>query len=176
VRAAAWSPDSKQVLIGSADATASLWKPHITSPGWYVAQTLNHVAPVHAVSWSPSGAAVVTACEAGYFIWHVGQSHAGEETWMPTGLLGEHYGTVLAAAWSPDGLRLATAGLDCVLRVWAQTADEQDSAVLEADSWELCTALEGHRNAIGTLAWSPDGARILTGSDDHTSRLWDVPC
>ena len=32
----------------------------------------------------------------------------------------------------------------------------------------------GHINAVGTVAWSPDGAYILTGSDDCTARVWDA--
>jgi WD40 repeat protein len=31
-----------------------------------------------------------------------------------------------------------------------------------------------HRGPVGALAFSPDGRAVLTGSDDHTARLWDV--
>lgn len=34
--------------------------------------------------------------------------------------------------------------------------------------------LEGHLAGISTLAWSPDGKTIASGSDDKSIRLWDV--
>jgi WD40 repeat protein len=34
--------------------------------------------------------------------------------------------------------------------------------------------LEGHRKAVTNAAFSPDGKRIVTGSQDHTLRVWVV--
>jgi WD40 repeat protein len=34
--------------------------------------------------------------------------------------------------------------------------------------------LEGHSQQILGAVFSPDGKRILSGSYDHTARLWDV--
>lgn len=36
------------------------------------------------------------------------------------------------------------------------------------------TALEGHRRSIGSVAFSPDGKRLYSGSQDRTARAWDV--
>jgi WD40 repeat protein/serine/threonine protein kinase len=38
---------------------------------------------------------------------------------------------------------------------------------------ELCT-LVGHRAAVTTLSWSPDGKRLVTGSTDGTAKIWDA--
>jgi WD40 repeat protein len=34
--------------------------------------------------------------------------------------------------------------------------------------------LRGHQGAVVAVAFSPDGSRIVTGSDDGTARLWDA--
>ncbi len=31
-----------------------------------------------------------------------------------------------------------------------------------------------HRGAVSSVAWSPDGKRVATGSDDQTARIWDA--
>jgi len=34
--------------------------------------------------------------------------------------------------------------------------------------------LEGHTDYVRSVAWSPDGQRALSGSDDKTMRVWEV--
>jgi hypothetical protein len=38
---------------------------------------------------------------------------------------------------------------------------------------ELLT-LKGHTGLVGSVAWSPDGNRLLTGSADETAKVWDA--
>ena len=33
---------------------------------------------------------------------------------------------------------------------------------------------KGHDAAVNSAAFSPDGARVVTGSDDNTARIWDT--
>ena len=35
-------------------------------------------------------------------------------------------------------------------------------------------ALRGHTGPILAVAYSPDGQRIVTGSADHTAKVWDA--
>ena len=35
-------------------------------------------------------------------------------------------------------------------------------------------SLKGHTGYVVSVAFSPDGKRILTGSDDKTARVWDA--
>jgi hypothetical protein len=46
--------------------------------------------------------------------------------------------------------------------------------VWDAASGEMLRELKGHRGGVNGAAFSPDGARIVTGSSDQTARLWDV--
>src|SRR5262249_14625482 len=40
--------------------------------------------------------------------------------------------------------------------------------------WRLRASLEGHEDAVNRLAFSPDGKRLASASDDSTVKVWDV--
>jgi WD40 repeat protein len=46
------------------------------------------------------------------------------------------------------------------VKVW----DAQDGALLRT--------LEGHTESVNSVAYSPDGARIISGSWDDTVKVW----
>jgi WD40 repeat protein len=67
---------------------------------------------------------------------------------------------VWAVAWSKDG-SLATAGADRKIKLWNAEGKEE-------------ATLEGHKDWITDIAFSPDGAALASSSHDRTARLWDV--
>ncbi len=75
-----------------------------------------------------------------------------------------HAESVVTAAYSPDGTRIATASQDGTAKVWDAVTGK-----------ELMTLGEvNESNAVNQLAYSPDGTRIVTVHDDHTAKVWDL--
>jgi RNA polymerase sigma factor (sigma-70 family) len=65
-------------------------------------------------------------------------------------------------AFSADGKRLAAGG-HWTIGVW--------NVGTEKAAWRF----EGHRGAVKALAFSPDGQRLVSASDDSTALIWDLP-
>jgi WD40 repeat protein len=63
--------------------------------------------------------------------------------------------------FSPDGSRIATSGA-------------YGAAIWDAASGDQLLRLEGHEDWVNKVRFSPDGDRLVTGSDDGSFRLWDA--
>lgn len=88
-------------------------------------------------------------------------------------LLKNHVSEVTSLAFSPDGRQLASGGdrsnekslLDSnPVRIWK----------LQADRWVFERRLIGHKEAISSLSFSPDGKRLVSGSHDNYVGFWNL--
>lgn len=80
-------------------------------------------------------------------------------------------------ACSPCGRFLATCGHSDIPSGNVGRREYPDDRVVRV--WNLLTgepvaAFRGHRGNVNCVAWSPDGTRLASGSDDSTILLWDV--
>ncbi|WP_165978332.1 AAA family ATPase [Actinomadura darangshiensis] len=145
LRAVAWSPDGTRLASGSNDRTVRFWDAEHAAE---ITVLRGHRRAVSAVDWSRGGVLVSASYDGTARIW----ADDGPR------VLRGHTDEVWAAAWAPDGGRVATASRDRTVRVW--TADGAEEAVLS-----------GHEDWVRAVAWSADGARLASASDDRTVRV-----
>ena len=78
---------------------------------------------------------------------------------------------VLSVAISPDGNIIAGGKADNTIQLWR--FDHFDQYDEEKDIYEN-TLLKGHSDGVTSIAFSPDGNILASGSNDGTIRLWEA--
>jgi WD40 repeat protein/DNA-binding SARP family transcriptional activator len=107
------------------------------------------------IAISQDGTRLAATGNSGITLWALPE---GEELLTITG----HTDLIHDLAFSPDGARLASGGLDRMAKVW----DTETGAEL--------ISLSGHHAAVQRLAFSPDGRRLATVSWDGSAKVWDL--
>lgn len=146
VRATAWSPDSRFLMVDG--ASPAVWDVH---QGKEVYQVPGYRSLRSA--WSPQGDLILT-CDG-----NVATFHRAADSEKLHQLRG-HRGPITSAQWSPDGRRIATSSHDGTVKIW-------DSA-----SGDNLVTLPTDGISVNRLKWSRDGRRLACVCEDGTLRVW----
>ncbi|TFY60288.1 hypothetical protein EVG20_g7474 [Dentipellis fragilis] len=85
-----------------------------------------------------------------------------KDLWASTRFVILTSGVCYAVAVSPDGKRIAV------------SLNEGDIQIRLSKTGGILASLEGHTKPVETMVFSPNGKRLITGSDDFTIRVWDL--
>ena len=153
-----FSPDGSLLATASADGTAKLWNVH-TGAEIRSFQRDSQFQSIFDVDFSPDGRWLALSGMG----WNVGSARIFEVATGHTMRSLEGHGLgVMQIKFSPDGTRLATAGIDATTRLWP------------AANLPEFVSLEGHDQAVWAITFSRDGKRVASGGLDQTARVWDA--
>ncbi len=82
-----------------------------------------------------------------------------------------HSDGVIGVAWSPNGKRIASGGGNFL---HPDSSHDSTVQVWDAANGDHVYTYRGHSVAVLSVAWSPDGKRIASGSNDATVQVWDA--
>ena len=196
-----FSPDGATLASGGADGLIRLWDAPGWAPA---GSLTGHREGVESISWSPDGARLASGGEDGFLrVWDVGgrkeiqavpvneasvsvvefspngrwlASSGGDDeifvwdtaSWKQVAALEEPGGGVTDLAFSPDGILLAMAVRDGTVRLIDSYGEEE--AVLGG----FLPTTWGHPDRITSVTFSPDGRRLVAGSEAGRVGIWEL--
>jgi WD40 repeat protein len=151
----AFSPDGRRIVSGSADKSVRIWD---ALTGQLLKIMEGHSAVVNSAAWSPDGTRIVSVSRDNTIrVWN---AETGELALSPLKVpVNSFCGSV---AFSLDGSQIVSSSCQSIC-VW----DAQSGTLLVQPSI-------GHSGLILSLALSPDGSRLVSGSFDRTIWVWDL--
>jgi len=149
----AFSPDGKSVATASYDKFVKLFD---IATEKEIRTYKDHIDAVYAVEFTPDGKRLVSgSADRTIKIWDVA---SGDRLYT----LSEPQDGINTIAIDPTGKLVAAGGLDKSIRIWS--LGEKEGKLLHSQI--------AHEDAILRLAWSPDGAELVSSSADRTVKVF----
>ncbi|KAG8937395.1 hypothetical protein FRC03_008191, partial [Tulasnella sp. 419] len=143
-----FSPDGTQIVAQSSDSDIIIWD---TDTGT-VQSRLQYPDTISSIAFSPDGKLLAFASGREVIIWD----------YKSRTLLRKLEGEAFYVTFSRDGRFIATGRGNGQIVTWDITSDSQIGIS------------NGHTKLVVSLAVSPDGSRIISGSEDGTAAVWDM--
>ncbi|CAE6441223.1 unnamed protein product, partial [Rhizoctonia solani] len=161
VLSVAFSPDGNSVASGSFDNTIRTWDAHRPSP--IGGPLTGHSGSVWSVAYSPLGDVIASGSNEKTI------RLRDVNTRRQLGVIKDDH-IFLSVAFSPDAKLIASG---C-----GSYSYSPSSYIVQLWDVQKMTAVanpfKGHTNWVQSVQFSPDGSRVVSGSDDNTIRVWDV--
>ena len=169
----AWSPDGTKIVSGFRVNTTKTMKIWSTIDGKCL-KTIHHqrYASISILfAWSPDGTNIVSVyLDRTIRVWSVDN---GECLLTLRG----HTSIIMSLAWSPDSSKIVSGSRDKTIKIWSVT-NGKCLKTIEGYTGHLMSygrlMSDGHSESINCVAWSPDGTKIASASDDATIKIWSV--
>lgn len=160
ITSVAFSPDGQYLAVARKDKTLHVWN----TKDYHLFYTFN-IEPIcmDCVAFSPDSRLIASVKETRPYDVIVWDLTTGKSPWESMGTLVQQDEKISSLVFSPDGKYLAEAIGDRVL-FWQENIK----------GFVLIREIDGHSAPVESLAFSPDGRRLLTTSDDTTAKVWDV--
>jgi eukaryotic-like serine/threonine-protein kinase len=164
-RAVEFSADGRTICAWCHGDIAQFWNADGSSLGKPI--KIEHDQGVSCMAFSADGRTVLTGGLDGTArLWN---ARDGSRVGNPM----EHGASITTVAFNPENSLILTGGVDGMARQW-MIKDSTSGVFGTARQWMTKDSAMKHNAPVTAAAYSPDGNWVVTGSADHTARLWFV--